>query len=345
MSFQLTTLIDLAIGTVFVLVLVSMIVSYANEILAKMLRWRAKTLREGVGNLLFDPEFNALGKLVLEHPLVNSLKRNGTGPRGEDPSYIPSNIFARALIDTLNTAARVPPGQHGVMRDGRTLQRGGTVIAQNSDHLTQQATRLPETEAIMKPPAHLAVPDLLASLPDGPLKTTLTALSDAAGDDIRAFEASLAKWFDDGMDRVSGWYKRGVQQTMFVIALALCVGLNINIVAIADALWSQPQLSEQVAAQAARAYAELTTSPDSAQQVTDILNQVQDEVGLPLGWRSRPDAMDLLFFSPGWILTAILASLGAPFWFNLLRQLLDLRGAGPRPQRPQTDAPHPTNAL
>jgi len=33
----------------------------------------------------------------------------------------------------------------------------------------------------------------------------------------------------------------------------------------------------------------------------------------------------------GWILTALMVSLGAPFWFDLLQQIVNRRGAGPKP--------------
>jgi hypothetical protein len=35
----------------------------------------------------------------------------------------------------------------------------------------------------------------------------------------------------------------------------------------------------------------------------------------------------------GWILTAFGVSLGAPFWFNALQQMMGLRASGPKPAR------------
>ncbi len=36
---------------------------------------------------------------------------------------------------------------------------------------------------------------------------------------------------------------------------------------------------------------------------------------------------------PGFLLTAFAVSLGAPFWFDTLTNLANLRGAGPKPER------------
>ena len=35
----------------------------------------------------------------------------------------------------------------------------------------------------------------------------------------------------------------------------------------------------------------------------------------------------------GWLLTAAALTLGAPFWFDLLNQFINLRGAGSKPAR------------
>jgi hypothetical protein len=41
------------------------------------------------------------------------------------------------------------------------------------------------------------------------LKTSLQALANNAGQDIKLFRTSVENWYDDHMSRVSGWYKPG----------------------------------------------------------------------------------------------------------------------------------------
>ncbi len=36
---------------------------------------------------------------------------------------------------------------------------------------------------------------------------------------------------------------------------------------------------------------------------------------------------------PGWIMTALAVSLGAPFWFDLLQSFVNIRNAGAKPNR------------
>lgn len=60
---------------------------------------------------------------------------------------------------------------------------------------------------------------------------------------------------------------------------------------------------------------------------------------LPLGWST---------FTPlsifGWIVTASVL-FGAPFWFDLLQRLVNLRGTGPRPEQTAPDEQRPSPRL
>jgi hypothetical protein len=51
--------------------------------------------------------------------------------------------------------------------------------------------------------------------------------------------------------------------------------------------------------------------------------------GLPVGWETFPPTSLLAYF--GWIATASSALFGAPFWFDLLQRIVNLRGTGPKP--------------
>lgn len=48
---------------------------------------------------------------------------------------------------------------------------------------------------------------------------------------------------------------------------------------------------------------------------------------------SRNPAVIILGHVPGWIISALAGMLGAPFWFDLLQKLVNIRNAGPRPER------------
>ena len=74
----------------------------------------------------------------------------------------------------------------------------------------------------------------------------------------------------------------------------------------------------------------------AAPNLSETINQLQG-LPVPLGWtpqllqRTEPSAW--AFSLAGWLVTGFAISLGAPFWFDLLQNLMNInvRGAGPKP--------------
>lgn len=59
--------------------------------------------------------------------------------------------------------------------------------------------------------------------------------------------AELAEWFDEGMKRVSGWYKRKAKLWIVGIATVITVGGNASTIHIAEKLWIDDALRTVVA--------------------------------------------------------------------------------------------------
>src|SRR5262249_41172936 len=119
-----------------------------------------------------------------------------------------------------------------------------------------------------------------------------------------------------------------------VIGLILAVALNINIVTIGLTLWSDIPLRTAIVAEAEKR-AQQPAEPARIDTTRDLLKATR----LPLGW---PDGVPFIqrpfdwktfdgSLLAGWLLTAIGASFGAPFWFDLLNKFVTLRSGGPRP--------------
>ena len=58
----------------------------------------------------------------------------------------------------------------------------------------------------------------LAAIPNERLSDAMLALYRTAGGNAAQFQHAAERWFDDSMERVSGWYKRRIQLILFVIA-------------------------------------------------------------------------------------------------------------------------------
>jgi len=79
---------------------------------------------------------------------------------------------------------------------------------------------------------------------------SLTPLLDEAAGDIDRFRENIEMWFDDGMDRVAGWYKRHTVMWQAGIGLALAVAMNVDALLITRTLWRDPAVRQSIVSQA-----------------------------------------------------------------------------------------------
>ncbi|MEU4240747.1 hypothetical protein [Actinoplanes sp. NPDC026619] len=146
-------------------------------------------------------------------------------------------------------------------------------------------------------------------------------------------KAALENWFDETMGRLGGAYKRWVTGVLFVVGLGLSAAGNVSAFHAAQTLWQQPAVRQAAIDAAAQAAAKSTT-PDSV--VAENVKTVQDlaGLGLPVGWEQGThwsDAAWTVSHLAGWLVTALLLMLGAPFWFDILSRLVSLRTTGAKP--------------
>jgi hypothetical protein len=308
------TILEVVIGLSFVYFVLALICSAVAETISSLQRKRPKMLVEGIENLLsgcntITKEGSDLAKLFWSHPLVQALIRPRSKAHesvsqtdGKGPAYIPGRTFVSALID---------------------------LGARNTDRVKQVAE---DAENVAAELSKVNVPDAINGIPSAPLRQALLAIYNEADGDVNTFRREAEKWYDDAMDRVSGWYKRHIQAVIWVIAVLVAVLLNVDTVQIATTLWKDPTTRAAVVARADKAVAQGKNSIKVSQTVSAI--------GLPLGWKLElgtgqqdiPNQGRLILSKlVGLLLTAAALSLGAPFWFDLLSKFVRIRGTGPPP--------------
>ena len=151
---------------------------------------------------------------------------------------------------------------------------------------------------------------------DPQLRQLLQGMYARAGGKIENLRADLAGWFDNGMERVSGAYKRRTQLISLILGLLIAAFLNIDSFHLFRSLWEHPILAAQI----------------GMPGTSDAGTALDGLKALPIGWKEVPalDAGLLLLFA-GWLVTASSALFGAPFWFDLLQRMVQLRGTGKKP--------------
>lgn len=294
-----SAVLDVAVGLIFVFLVVSLLASALTEMIASLLNLRAKTLLSGVKDILNDPSGSNLVKELYNHAFVNP-RDQGNRSKADDaavkPAYIDPKQFADALIQICNIAA-IPRANTAVGPDGKPVVDTNTVVTQMSAAIKAKGL-------------------------NGQIEEMLTGIINRASGDLDKIEAQIGSWFDNAMDRVSGAYKRTAQLISFLVAFGLAAGLNVDTIKVAEALWERPLLAKSIEAK----------NMDAITALKDL-----DNLGLPIGWypvangTSQASVPSLL--SPiGWLITAIAALFGAPFWFDMLQTFVRIKGAGPSPE-------------
>lgn len=195
-------ILEVAIGMVFVYLLLSLICSAINEGVEAQLKNRASDLQKGIRRLLEDPGGSGWAAKLYDHALIRGLYRDGK----HLPSYIPARNFALALMDLVAPAS--PRTTSGAA--GATLSPPAAAAA------VVTGTSSPPSP----PPASLALSTLRASVASnttGKVQEALLALIDAAGNDANKARQNIEAWYNSAMDRVAGWYKRRTQAIIFCL--------------------------------------------------------------------------------------------------------------------------------
>ena len=197
-----------------------------------------------------------------------------------------------------------------------------------------------------------------------PLMESFQALVTSADQDIASVRSAVENWYNDHMDRVSGWYKRHVAKITIVVGAILVILLNLNTISIGRALYTNSVIGSAVSTAAAN-HPPCSTADSAclARLQTDLSAVAQS--GLPVGWATvagctaphtscnwlqergilspsggaGPSAWQLILVIIGFLLTILALTPGARFWFDLLGKLGVLRSTGPKPSAPAPPTP------
>lgn len=351
-------ILDTAIGVVFGFLAVSLFTSAVLEAIRSGLKTRAVNLRSAIMQLVNDDTFTGLAHDLYQHALISPFGPGAPAPdadakdvkasetaykqRRNWPSYIDKAQFARAFLDVTELTPKVADLAKAVQtadRAAKTLVAGAPAPDPVEDAVKALKTEIKKIE-------------------NPQIEAFLNGAVDRAGGDIEHIEKQIADWFDASMDRLSGTFKRWSQLFTVVIAFVVAAFANIDSIHIGRQIWAHPELARNLQASD-------LSKLDVANEVS-ALDKIATLLGgdFPIGWPTGTPFMVLDpagptqaaapgaapaaapaapaheprwmtwtdYLSPlGWLITAIAALFGAPFWFDTLQSLVRLKGAGPSP--------------
>lgn len=324
---QLDAILEVAIGLVFVWLVISVATMEGQNRIGILFNWRADYLEKSILSMLKD---RTLVDKFYNHPLVLELAlKDKDGKTAKDkkgrikrPEYIPNPIFATAALEVIMNAGK----------EGADVP----VDTMSIDQMKASMKSLGDTNPDLAHVVHYLFPKM-------------GSITDDIEAKIAEYRKNTEGWFNDVMSQTSSWYKIRAQWLAFWIGLSLAIIMNIDTIHIAQKLWQEPTARAVIVAQA-QAQAQSETPPEN------ITFSTARSLNFPVGWTTTEldskscnllGAIDyqlvirsagkclsvtsLPALNNGWgivvklfgyLLTALAAAQGAPFWFDILRKMV-----------------------
>ena len=444
---------DVAIGLVFIFLVYSLLVTSINEAIASALGLRARMLRNSIvdsmlsntprdnrwisflkgvkefflevfkifkGNRAKPASEKKIGDKFFEHPLILNYGASRFFPL---PSYIPANNFSTVLMDSLKNEFDLRIDE--IADDKFSLAINNESVDVIKQNLLTSTDINKIKELIQYYGRHYITSGTLISKPmiDRETWEILNLHLRESLYDIEKFAQKLETWFNDTMNRVSGWYKRQVQFILFVLGILIAMMFNLDTVELSGRLSKDENARNQLvqlAIESADKYKDdprirkiankngdiiPDTTRSGVAKNDSIFKEYKAQVDsikafldgdiknanalIAIGWNDygkRNDSARVMqsyydklsssgktpLITPernkvildslyqhrwikykvshvlhqstrgkkllGFLITAFAISLGAPFWFDLLNKLVNLRGAGKKEGDPKPES-------
>lgn len=354
-----SVLLDVVTGLTFFYMLTSLALSSLGETISWACKLRNGMLDKALQTIFGDER---LVDAFFDHPLVRGLNRTQKKATGQ--KLISSKFFRFTGLAWLAKLMRIPALLRRMEQDRPSYVSSRTFAFVMSDMLHGDIASVKKRFG----------PDI--DIDQNQLDTLRDRFACFVTQDVSDTRDStnrlqlISQWFDDRMERVSGWYKRLMQKILLTTAIGMSVALNADTIMIASMLWNDSEMREAVllesAATVERAKSNMTANrPSSTETAKRSLEN--DSIGktdlsalglvidsrrhrpFPIGWPPPassagstvgaydPRAVSHTFQGYfhkviGLLITGLLISLGAPFWFDTLSKLINMRATGIRPR-------------
>jgi hypothetical protein len=327
---SLPTFVNIAIGLIFIYLILSLLASEIQEIISSFLELRAKGLKQGIRTILGESNLEKDSKitnLLYEHSLISALNQQSFFGRrlrrkSLGPAYIPAETFSAALFG---------------------------VLKQQSENL--------EKKLDLNDMSGMNVPDIIKEIKDlrlpKELENNLISLVLRAERNTTHFREEVEKWFNRSMERACGSYKRDAK--VWAIFIGFCIALfsNSDTLNIFSKLSKDEAISASIASYVKKEQ-EQCSQKEEAKRIDCLSQAINNDdltkLALPIGWESS----DLNFNNSrnigenlkngflkiiGWLLTGIAISMGSYFWFDLLNKVINVRYTGSNPAEENAKKP------
>lgn len=339
--------IDLVILLSFTYFISSLILSAINESIAGYLRLRQNDLRLAMENMFFSADWKTFVRtLFVKNPNVENLMKS----KGRPPAYIPAQNFMLAMLSYL---------------DPEKYAAG--IIASKPDERTTPKPGEPQKNILPKD-----IMTVLTTLMMQGSQSTSDLLNTRVLTKQELFEKNLESFYNNNMDRVTGWYKEKIRKLLFVLGFVLAVALNIDTIKISnDALKDENRLSKtvdnitsaisKIAADGdsivikdstnvvvfkTNKSANINNTTATVRQLKNLTVYYEKASGYNLGYKSWAAFIkqwedNFWLKLLGILITTFALQLSSTFWFETITKSINIRAVGKKPDenKPKTTKP------
>ncbi|MCQ8130858.1 hypothetical protein, partial [Methylomonas rivi] len=308
--------LDILLGMTVIMLIASMAVTVLTQLISGLLNLRGKNLARGLSDLLqqIDPNLQRniaeqITRSVLTHPMISSV-----GQRLGDTIH--REEFVKLLMDF--AAGEVPQNHaHPLSEEAKQLLL--QLLAQNGIDNPQETADKVRGHALR---LELSNPELAANVRHG-----IALLTEANS----RLLGKINGWFDQTIDRVSGRFTASSRAVSLICSIIVVAAIQLDSLDVINRLSMDDKLRDTLIAKAF--VLEQTQAAGGQQPALNI-----DAVKAELNTLQQLGVIDVVNSSEDWcrhwervnpmglVLSVFLLSLGAPFWYGALQNLLKLRG-------------------
>jgi len=296
--------LDILIGATTVVLLFSMAVTVITQAVTTFFQRRGRHLKAGLASLLrqLGIPTGQCAEDIADHLLRHPLISDGKGNLG---TVVTREEFVKLLLDFASGEGVSTLSEESKNTLLNMIQKNG----------------IPAPGPALKNIRALAL-QLEGSDPQLPthMRQALAIIHGAPSD----FVAKINAWYDQTIDRVSQQFTKYTHWVTLGIAVVVVLTVQLDIIAVLDRLSIDEQFRNSVVDTSVKQYAGSTGAPSAdVRPYYDLLSKT-GLITLPTsaGWTSQLRETRKI---PGMVLSVLLLSLGAPFWYSMLKNLLQLR--------------------
>ncbi|TSJ39922.1 hypothetical protein [Fluviicola chungangensis] len=205
MNFADNNILLILISLVFIYAVLSILVSILTEWLNYYFKERGIFLKDSIYKLLKDPINKDYGYLFYNHVTIAGLK---SAP-DKLPQYVSSRMFAEVLIDII--------AQQAV--HNRKIQ----VSTSNEGAKKYKLERTEIPESVIER-FQVGINEMNTSQ----FTDLMQSFLDKSENNYDKLKAHIEQWFNDYMDRVSGWYKTKQRKKFLAVGFLVAISLNVD---------------------------------------------------------------------------------------------------------------------